>query len=185
MRISYLVLTCFVILFQSCGVSEREKNIRERETANSAKEQELILWEQRLKIEQQEFDNKKNIDTTNLTDSTSIYSDEIHGSWIVKMNCVETSCEGSAIGDSKTERWEFTIEQQDIQVKAYVGKTLIRTYLGVLDGNLVKITDEKPNTTTTIKAILKLTKNNAMEGTRDVIQKDCKIVYALSAARSK
>ena len=185
MRIIYVVLFFFVFILQSCGVGEREKNLRERELTNTKKEQELLLWEQRLKIEQQEFDKKKQVDTTYLTDSASIYIDEVVGSWTVKMNCVETSCEGSAIGDSKTERWEISNDQQNINVKAYVGKTLIRTYLGIIEGNTIKIADENPNTTTTINAVLKLTKNNAMDGSRDVIQKDCKIVYSLSATRAK
>lgn len=185
MRIIYALLFCFVFILQSCGVGEREKNLRERELTNTKKEQELLLWEQRLKIEQQEFDNKKQVDTSDITDSTSMYIDEIVGSWTVKMNCVETNCEGSAIGDSKTERWDISMDQQNINVKAFVGKTLIRTYLGTIEGNTIKIADENPNTTTTIKAVLKLTKNNAMDGSRDVIQKDCKIVYALAATRAK
>jgi hypothetical protein len=58
------------------------------------------------------------------------------------MTCTETTCPGSAIGDTKTETWDISYQNNVLLAKANVGDKLTRVYTGTYDGtNLVLIED--------------------------------------------
>ncbi|WP_316810985.1 hypothetical protein [Pedobacter heparinus] len=173
-------LFLLIVFLQSCGLNEREKR-------TAQKEQELLAWEQRLKVKEQELDNiKHSLDSAKKQiDSVSMDNPAIIGKWSVKMSCTETSCEGSALGDTKTEQWEMTYRDNHIIVKAYSGLVLIREYVGSYHNNVLKIVEEKPNSDALISATLNFLGEGRMDGAREIAQKDCKIVYALNAKKIK
>jgi hypothetical protein len=185
-QISFFVFILLISL-QGCGLDEREKNLRKLQKETAEKEQALLAWEQRLKLKEEALDNvKQSLDSAKLLgDSTLVYNPALNGKWTVKMTCTETTCEGSALGDTKTEQWDISYNKNTIVVKAYSGPVLIRVYVGGYKDNQLKIIDERPNVDVSFKAALNFINDKRMDGTREIQQKDCKIVYALTAEKSK
>lgn len=182
-----ILLVTIIILFQSCGMSDREKTLTQRQEEISLKEQQLMVWEQQLKMKERELETEKvSLDSVKKQiDSAGIFNPAISGKWSVKMSCTETSCDGSAIGDTKTEQWYISYDQNTVTVKAYSGSILIRVYVGSYKNNALKIIDEKPNADASIGATLNFINEGRMDGIREIRQKDCKIVYVLNARKLK
>jgi chromosome segregation ATPase len=183
-----LIPLFFLIVFlQSCGLNEREKNLKKLQQQTVQKEQELLAWEQRLKLREQELDQEKqSLDSAKKQiDSVEMDNPAIIGKWSIKMVCTETSCEGSALGDTKTEQWEMSYHENNIIVKAYSGVVLTRTYVGSYKNNILKIVEEHPSSGAIISATLNFLNEGRIEGIREIGQKDCRIVYTLNARKLK
>jgi hypothetical protein len=180
------ILIIFIpFLLHGCGPSEHEKNLQKEQLEIKQKEQQLFAWEQRLKIREQELNNTKQVlDSAQLHVDTA-YNPLIIGKWIVKMTCTQTTCDGSAIGDMKTEQWDIQYNGENVVVKAYSGPVLIRVYTGSYKNKVLRIVDEKPNTKALISANLNFINGNRMDGLREISQKDCKIVYELTLEKSQ
>ena len=106
------------------------------------------------------------------------------GSWLVTMNCIETTCSGSAVGDTKTEQWDVTYQDNTVLAKAMSGQALVRIYTGRSAANSLQLTaqsdEPSPQHAAKMNVTLALTRNNEMEGEREIIRADnCKIVYHL------
>ena len=187
MRLIPILLFIFILSLQSCGTGGQEKSLKDREDQVVLKEQELMVWERQLKLKEQEIENaREELDSAKkLSDSVSVYNPELVGKWIVKMTNTETSCEGSALGDTKTEQWEISYQDNHVVVKAFSGPVQTRVYVGRLKDNVLNIVDEKPNPDATFSATLNFIDAKRMEGTREILQKNCKIVYALNIQRFK
>ena len=182
-----IILFVLIIFLQSCGLNEREKNLQKLQKETAQKEQGLLAWEQRLKLKEEALDLARlSLDSAKmLADSASVYDPAIVGKWTVKMSCIETTCDGSALGDTKTEQWDISYNQNSIVVKAYSGPVLIRVYVGKYRDNQLKVLDERPNVDVSFKAALNFINEKRMDGTREILQANCKIVYALTAEKSK
>lgn len=182
-----ILLLMMIVFLQSCGLNEREKKLKLQQEEIVKKEQQLIVWEQQLKIKEQELEREKeSFDSVkNHLDSGSVYNPAIMGKWNVRMSCTETSCDGSAIGDTKTEQWHISYNQNTFTVRAYSGTVLIRVYVGTYKNNTLKIVDEKPNADALIGATLNFITEGRMDGIREIRQKSCKIVYVLNARKLK
>ncbi len=175
----------FALLLGSCGLKEREDAIKEKEAEINAKHHTLLLMEQRLK--QQELALKEReyrLDSTKRElDSVVIHGPSVMGKWQVKMQCVETSCSGSAIGDVKTEQWEFASIENDIVIKAYSGKNLIRIYNGNYTQSGLRLTDKSAVNPTIMDVTLRILNEKKMDGIREINMPDCKTIYSISAER--
>jgi len=185
MKQATVILILLAFFIQGCGLNEREKSLQKKQVELSQKEQQLLIWEQRLKIREQELNNAKQYLDSAKQQIDTTYNPLLIGSWTVKMTCTETTCDGSAIGDTKTERWEIADNGKNIIVKAYSGIVLIRVYTGSYKNKVVRITDEKPNSGVLISATLNYISDTRMDGLREINQKDCKIVYGLVMERAK
>lgn len=187
MKYLQYLLFILVVFSSSCDINQKNKAIVQKEAELNQKQQDLLLWEQRLSEREKLLDAKQQqIDSTKKEiDSVAIHSPSIQGRWGIKMQCIETSCDGFAIGDSKTERWEFTTDStNNIVVKAYAGKNLIRIYNGVYTYDGLKLTENNTNKSNTrIEVTLRMLNNGKMDGTRQIIQTDCKTTYSLIASK--
>ena len=173
------------LLFCSCGLSEREKAIKERETVLNEKQQTLLLLEQQLTQKEKLLQEREyKLDSTKREmDSVVIHGPSIVGKWQVKMQCVETSCSGSAIGDVKTEQWEFTSSGNDIVMKAYVGKNLTRIYNGNYTQRGLQLTDNNTPGAAKIEVTLRILNEKKLDGIREIVLTDCKTTYSITADR--
>lgn len=182
MRIISLFILC-----TSCGLNQQEKLFQEKEAEILQKQQELLLWEQRLTEKEKLLDDREyRLDSTKKEiDSVIIHGPSIEGKWQVKMQCVETSCDGSAIGDVKTEQWEFSYNNNTIVVKAYTGKNLTRIYTGTYTQNGLRLLDNSSSSTTTMEVTLRILKDGKMDGLREIIIPGCKTTYSLTVDRIK
>lgn len=176
-------LFLLAIFLQSCGFKEREQTITRKEKELEVLEAELLRKEQQLaEKEKALLARELTLDSTHQNaDSANQYEPGIVGRWLVKMNCTQTTCEGSAIGDVKVEHWDINYgEANSVIVKAYAGKVLTRIYKGFYstDSGLHLLHENS------ITVSLSFNDKGNMEGTREITQPDCKIVYALSAEKA-
>lgn len=188
MRIYYpVVLLILMVGISGCGLAEREKRLKDHEARLLQKEQELLAKEQLLlqketslnALEQTLDSNKK------IWDTVGVYEPALVGDWAVTMTCTETSCEGSAIGDKKTERWVIFYENASVKVNAYSGKNLTRTYLGLYKNNQLslKVPDDTQGTVISVQMRPATDKQNKFIGKREIQQPNCKIVYELDVTK--
>ena len=166
-------------------MGQREEALRKKEIAINEKEQELILKEKSLEIKEANLLQKEQIlDSTSINDSTFIYNPVLIGLWSVKMVCTETTCPGSAIGDTKSEQWDIIYQGNKIVAKAIVDYKVVRIYSGVFKGNTLDLIDEQdianPQNKTRITVRLRITSDKTMEGQREILRVgDCRILYSL------
>src|SRR5687767_2271079 len=130
MRLPHILFLLLLVTLTACGRTEKEIQLEERARALQAKGQQLAELEQQLKLKEEDLRNReRKVDSTNqIFDSLGTYNHYIIGSWTVTMNCIETDCPGSAIGDTKTEQWEIGYEGSDVIAKAFANKKLVRVY---------------------------------------------------------
>lgn len=176
----------FVILFaNSCGIRERELQLERLEKALAQKEQELTLKEKTLEIKEAELNQQQlSLDST-VADTTTVINPMLPGIWDVQMTCTEASCPGSAVGDVRSETWNFQYVNGNLVVKAMSGNTLVRVYTGKQKNNMIELQDnvdnaaDNPPTRLTVR--LNITGNNILEGTRVIDRNgECRIVYSLT-----
>lgn len=187
----YFALTfyCF-LLFSSCGFQEQEKKIKEREMELNQREQALNIKEHALLLlEEQLNEREQKLDSNLFVPDTLLGTyPNLPGSWNVKMVCSETTCPGSAVGDSKTETWEISIQNNSVIVGALSNGTLSRIYSGNFQEDRLVVSSENTDTQTNqkVKILIRLkqTKDGNMIGTREIIRaEDCHIVYDLDVKK--
>ena len=161
--------------------------MEEQAKALEAKEQQLVLLEQQLKLKEEDLRKReRKVDSTNqIFDSLGTYNHLIIGSWTVTMNCVETDCPGSAIGDTKTEQWDIAYEGSDVIAKAFANKKLVRVYKGKLRGHILTLAvEQEAPSDASMSASLNLINVDRLEGQREIMQSSgCRIIYSLKAVK--
>jgi hypothetical protein len=184
-----LVLYSLILLFFSsgCDLRKREEELHAKEAALNQKEQELLLKEKTLQIKEEELLlRERKSDSTVKTDTAGLYNPSIIGIWSVKMTCTETTCAGSAVGDTKTEQWNISYEANTIIAKAMFDGKLVRTYTGVSKANTLELVEDQqniPSHFTRMEVRLRLINAMSMEGQREIIRDNCKVVYALQMSK--
>src|SRR5690606_14738284 len=176
----FLTCTFFILIFSGYQNREHEQKLQDREKALALKEQELKVWEQRLKLREEELDKREKQDSLN-ADTIGFFNPSIPGDWLVKMRCTETSCETSAIGDTRTEKWHMEFENNKVIVKALSNNKVTRVYSGLYNGQSLQLKANDPSSDTDIKVSLSFTAPSRMEGERQISQSgNCKVTYALT-----
>lgn len=184
----YILLFITVSFFTAgCGLRERELELDKRTDELNLKEQELLSKEKALQLKEEELGKKeKRLDSSsqNQPDSFSVKHSQLAGKWNVTMRCIETTCAGSAVGDTKTEQWEISFQDSEIIARAFSGNKLIRVYSGSNRGNAVELSSAPDNTdpSKSTKMIVRIQEINEREiqGQREIIRPDnCHIIYSL------
>ena len=186
----YAFLIISLVCLNSCSLREREKELEQRTIELNEKEQQLLLKEQTLKLKEDELALKESrIDSTlnyhNETDSSAT-NPAYFGIWHVRMDCIETSCTGSAVGDSKIEQWTIDRAVNGVIVRATVGDQLVRVYAGRQQGAYLQLMSEETGTTSShVKMNVRLqVSGEQLEGRREITRPgECRIVYALNMKR--
>jgi len=159
----FLLLLLVTVIFNSCGSPASNHN------------------NQKPNNKEEHFADSTASDSNYHT--TPILTSAISGLWVVSMKCIETDCEGSAIGDIKTERWDISINNGTLTAEAKVNETLSRLYVGQQRGEFyelsLKPSNNSNNTQAKMLVKLKPLSNDHMEGTREIFRDDCHIVYSL------
>lgn len=183
---SLFLLTMFLVAF-SCTDTDSQKTLELREKEVEQKEQILKLWEDQLKSKELELISRQHqLDSLNRSDTLGVFNEKVVGSWKVTMQCIETTCEGSAIGDTKTEQWNISYQNNKVIVSAVSNQKVIRLYTGLFKDNSLKLAAQSASDETTMDVVLTPhpSMDKLMEGQRIINQSGrCKIVYALKAAK--
>jgi len=182
-------LSLVLLLAGGCRNQERERQLQHKEAELAHREQELLLRENTLLLREQRLAK-----ATQVLDSTRqrLPADSVQagmmGGWDTRMECTETDCPGSAIGDSKNEQWQISYEQHTVLVKASFNNQVERVYSGTFNGNTLEFkaqplpNEALPNATISVQ--LHLTDDGRLEGRREINRPgNCRIVYALQLTK--
>lgn len=183
-----IIFLLFITFFLSrCDLPQKEKKLQQKEAELNQKEQELMLREDSLQVREEELANKERLFDSaynrTVNDSLPTLYPGLAGLWTVRMYGTETTCPGSAVGDTKTEQWEISLQNNGVMAKAVSNNKVVRFYTGNYSGRVLELLAQQDSTieAQTAKIIVRLrqTKENEMEGERQIIRDDCRIVYAL------
>jgi len=195
MRASKTIYFLLLIGLAGCSVRQREKELEARTNQLNQKEQELLLKEKTLALKEESLKSlEARLDSSthqkSLPDSLGTYNSSLIGLWIVNMQCIETNCEGSAVGDTKSEQWQISyVDSSSLIVKAMAGNKLVRVYSGKFIGNVLQLSTEQQEAstgqTTRISVRLMPVNDKQMDGKREILRgNDCRILYSLSLKRT-
>lgn len=181
----WIFLLSGIMIFSSCDLHKREVEINKRLEEISRREQELSIKEQTLELKEMQLsEQQKKLDsTTNIVNDSLLREHiKIQGIWRVDMQCTETNCAGSAVGDIKTEKWNIKVENNDVTINARSNKSVVMAYSGSFVGNVIKLTVGQDTTEGNARIDVSLQKisEKEMTGERQVLQASgCIIVYSL------
>ncbi len=184
-----LLCTILLTVLPGCNLKQRENELNRRSEELNQREQKLILKESALSLKEDELAKRERlIDSTIMnghsTDSAGKQNPLIVGIWTVHMYCTETSCAGSAIGDTRVEQWEISYQDGSVIAKAMSDNKLIRIYTGNYQNNTLRLTsshEELPSQKVTLMTVsLQIKKPAGMEGQREIQRpENCRIIYGL------
>ena len=186
-----------MLILTRCDSKARQEATAKKEEELTAWEQQLNLREKTLALKEDELQQRKHVldslqhqsktDSTQ-SDSAAVQNANILGLWDVKMVCTETTCPGSAVGDTKSETWDFYYANDHLIARAMAGDNLVRIYTGTLTGTAIALNEVVENTaaapTTKLLVDLTVKSDKLMEGKREIVREnECKIVYDLQLSR--
>lgn len=184
-----IYLLVLMLTLNACSLREREKELEKKTQAINEKEQELLLKEKTLQLKEDELAAKEQILDSSLhgrfADSTQLNPAYL-GTWHVRMDCIETTCQGSAVGDSKIEQWEIDSSDNGVIARALVSNKLVRVYAGRQYGNYLQLNAEEGGPyERKVRMIVRLQVNGEdVEGRREILRTgECRIVYSLALKR--
>ncbi len=181
----WIYLLSGIMVLSSCNLRQREMELNKKSEELNRREQQLAIKEQMLAAAEQKLNEQQKIldSTTNIiNDSLQKQHQKIEGLWRVDMQCTETNCAGSAVGDVKTEHWTIRIEGNEVMVHARSNRHPAKSYSGGFMGNMLRLTAEQDSAEINAKIVVRLEqlKENELEGEREVIQATgCRILYSL------
>lgn len=179
----YGVLLFVLFFLNSCGLQEREQALQLRETELAQREALLYQREKALETREAEITRQTRLADSLAQDTLLRFEPRLIGRWNTKMTCTETTCPGSAIGDVKSEVWEFSYEGNRLLARAIVKDRVVRVYRGENTVNGIHLVEEvtpADGTLTRITVSLLLKDDNTLEGQREIVREDdCRILYAL------
>jgi hypothetical protein len=155
-------------------LDKKEKQLVAKEDSLIKKEQELIARENRL--------------DSAFANSSTLFDSSLLGGWDVKMVCIETNCQGSAVGDTKIEVWELSRQGNIYIATAAAGGQVSRVYHGTLKENILEMNVQQPLTPATeplptILVRVNKKSEDRLEGVREITREDCRIVYNMEMTK--
>lgn len=174
-------------LILGCGQAKREQQLAAREKQVMAEQQALILKANELALKEARLQKlAQSLDSsTILQDSLMARFPHLTGNWNVQMICTQATCSGSAVGDSKTERWSIALAGGSVIAQAYTKNVLSRVYVGNYQDGLLQLAAQSADSVTDRQAQIAVflqqsTDSTSMTGKRTIIRPDCQIVYNLT-----
>jgi hypothetical protein len=188
MKYFFLISAFILLLLPACNSDDRKKALDQKEAELNRLERELQLKQQSLALKEEELAQKeRSIDSVSIKitrDTLAGLHPGLPGLYNVTMRCTETTCPGSAVGDTKTEQWQLVFENNQVIVNAMSGKKLVRVYMGGYVGNTMELLAQTDTVTglQTGNMVVRLqeTRENRLRGMREITRQDnCRIIYDL------
>jgi hypothetical protein len=105
------------------------------------------------------------------------------------MTCTEATCAGSAVGDTKNEQWDISYQANQLVAKAMAGDKLARVYSGFFNDGTVQLKASSDTSASQpaarINITLRITDSTAMQGEREIVRNDCRVLYTLQLEKQK
>jgi len=189
MKRTILLIGLFIL--SGCDLRKREIEMDKKMSELRQKEQELNLREQSLQLREDRLNEKQKIlDSANRMMNDSIVKEYpyIPGTWLVEMECTETNCPGSAVGDISNEQWEFKFQDNHVIVSATRNNNLVRVYIGDFNDGSLSLAEQLDSSVSPGKILVSLQPKNAkeMQGRREITKEDgCRILYSLRLKKKR
>ena len=181
------ILILGILLLSGCGQAEREQKLADREKQLLKQQQELMLKANELALKEAKLNElTKSLDSAHFSeDSLKLQFPQLTGKWDVTMNCTQATCSGSAVGDTKTERWTFALAGGSVIAQAYTKNTLSRVYIGKYQDGLLQLSAQSADSIADGGAQINVylrqaSDSSSMSGKRTITRPDCQIIYNLT-----
>lgn len=190
MRHHFFIFVGITVFLSGCGIQTQRNELQNEQNVVRQKEQELTLKEKELNAKEVILNERqKKLDSFFVPKDTlsKLYS-SIPGFWDAKMVCSETTCPGSALGDTRVEAWSIYFQDNRVVAKALNNKKqLTRVYTGgITDSGQIYLTEQpvsvgsENDSEVTITVQLKQRNDNTLIGRREIVQSaNCHIIYSL------
>lgn len=185
----YFIVALMLSSISGCGNSETKRKLDLKEKELAQKEDSLLKFDHELKSREQQILKREQLldSLKSQNDTLGVYNPKLIGTWLVTMQCTETTCEGYAVGDTKTEHWNISYQNNKVMVKAISNKKVIRAYSGLFKENSLNlIAVPPPDADTEMKVVLSphTTNENLMEGQRIIDRaNNCRVVFSLKVEK--
>jgi len=188
MRFYFALL--LLMLLGSCNFQQRETELQQKGDSLTKKEADLAMLEKSLRLKEEELQEREHLlDSVQREDTNYIVDPALMGAWNVRMTCTETTCAGSAVGDTKSEVWRITFQGKWLIAASVVRDQVGRLYTGkyTYDGITLKgdvESEEEAAANTRIEVRLQVKDPKTIEGVRRIIREgDCVITYNIKLSR--
>ncbi|SEH98737.1 hypothetical protein SAMN02927937_02559 [Paenimyroides aquimaris] len=187
----FLILISFTI---SCGNSDREKQLHDRERALQIRIDSFAAKENEYRALLQMKDSiavldsiKKLTDSINLT-AVKPWADSLAGKWNGRLICVESNCNDYVIGDQRVNTWNFANDTLKLYASLLNNKNeIVRTYDAVFNGDDIVLshkTDPSVAKNVQIRTILNNIQKDKLTGTYTIIKNnDCIAKFSIEFTR--
>ncbi|REC49386.1 hypothetical protein [Chryseobacterium pennipullorum] len=182
---TFILLVAASFLLVSCNYKEKEKNLTDREKQLLEKEKIFAKKEseyQALLMMRDSIFAKKDSVVIAAT-----WPDEISGPWNGKVICIESNCSDYAIGDQRTDIWEFDNDPTQPVTKIINNNNLVRLYTGKFENNEIKLsykTDSTAKKNVEMNVLLNDISDNKIKGTRTIVSDGCTAKFSVELVRS-
>ena len=186
MRISSIIFFILLLTFISCTDSEKEKKLQERENS-------LILKEKEFAAKEDEYRNLIAMRDSIIEQADSVVVNTLPtpvlGKWNGKMVCTESNCAEHAIGDQRTDVWEFSENGKTVLAKVTDRSGNLKVYSGSYSDSQINL-QSKEDSTSTRRTEINLIWNNlqgkSLKGMRKVTSNNnCVAKFTLELEKSK
>lgn len=183
-KIIYYLLIPLMIVSTGCNNNEREKQLDQREQELLAKEKEFAKKEAEYQSLLQFRDSLAAVRDTNLL---RIWPDSIAGKWNAKLVCTESNCNNYAVGDQRTDQWEFSSDSTNLLAKVTSSNQLVRVYTGSFENQKIALNfknDATPEKQVEMNVDIAEISYNKMKGVRTIKSADnCVAVFSVELNR--
>lgn len=181
MNINSLFFFLFLsIIFCSCDSGSNQTILKD---SLILKDKQIDSLEKQLRIKEDSLKLLASLqDTSSKTNDTiGVYKPELIGRWNVTMQCIETSCEGPAVGDVKNEQWEVSYEGTILVAKVISANKVTRTYKGMFINKHIELKNIESTSNTQMTVTLQEGgQAGSFEGIREILRGvDCRIRHSV------
>lgn len=184
---TFFVLLAASFILVSCDYKEKEKNLTDREKQLLEKEKTFAKKESEyqslLKMRDSIFAKKDSGDSIVI----ATWPAEISGPWNGKVICTESNCSDYAVGDQRTDIWEFDNDSTQPITKIINNNNLVRLYSGKFENNEIKLsfkTDSTAKKNVEMSVLLNDISDNKIKGTRTITSDGCTAKFSVELVRS-
>lgn len=181
---TFFIFLTSSFLLVSCDYKEKDKNLTDREKQLLEKEKIFAKKESEyqslLKMRDSIFTKKDSV-------KVAVWPTEIFGDWNGKVICTESNCSDYAVGDQRTDLWEFDNDSTQPITKIINNNNLVRLYSGKFENNEIKLsfkTDSTAKKNVEMNVLLNDISDNKIKGTRTIISDGCTAKFSVELVRS-
>ncbi|PXW16600.1 MULTISPECIES: hypothetical protein [Chryseobacterium] len=182
---TFFLLLAASFLLVSCNYKEKEKNLTDREKQLLEKEKVFAKKESEyqslLKMRDSIFSKKDSVVIA------AVWPTEISGPWNGKVICTESNCSEYAVGDQRTDIWEFDNDSTQPITKIINNNNLVRLYTGKFENNEIRLsfkTDSTAKKNVEMSVLLNDISDNKIKGTRTITSDGCTAKFSVELVRS-